>query len=127
MTNPHRPSRYVRSRDPGFHARQFGERVANSLNTSLARVVELADTGGLNPPLLRKVRVRSPPRAPTRSDISTRRRSISRSRPSEPSDGEVGRPTRQVADGLAVGASAQPRKCLTHVVHPSDGDCAFAR
>jgi hypothetical protein len=26
-------------------------------------VVELADTGGLNPPLLREVRVRSPPRA----------------------------------------------------------------
>ena len=30
---------------------------------SPARVVELADTGGLNPPLLREVRVRSPPRA----------------------------------------------------------------
>src|SRR6187200_1359524 len=63
MSNPHRSSRYVRSRDPWFHVRQIGERVANSLNTSLARVVELADTGGLNPPLLREVRVRPPPRA----------------------------------------------------------------
>ena len=34
-----------------------------------ARVVELADTGGLNPPPCKRVRVRVPPRAPVSNSV----------------------------------------------------------
>src|SRR4051794_35189368 len=96
---------------------------ANSLNASPARVVELADTGGLNPPLLRKVRVRSPPRAQedqvntgSTSDRSGGRgstipaRALSRLRAVVASSSHDGDEQRCVVASVAVGDSILERR-----------------